>query len=212
MPSPKSRECWNPAVPPPPVAGAAVGNGLGVAEGLADGVAVGVIVGLADGVGVGVIVGLADGVTVGLTVPGENGGGVEGPEPEQPETAAEANMVKAAQPTTARLAPWPVPMMVVRIFMQAKRFGRPGEGSAGHSGSHCHPSRARPAGMAACRQDSISRWPATNGLARGIPAYEPRGIVLGRTGGKVTFSRLPELAARIAHCLEVPSEMSEDVQ
>ena len=121
MPSPKSRGCWNPAVPPPPVAGAAVANGLGVeglGVGLADGGGVGVIVGRADGVGVGVIVGLADGVTVGLTVPGENGGGVaEDPDPEQAETAAEANMVKAAQPTTAKLALWPVPMMVVRIFM-----------------------------------------------------------------------------------------------
>ncbi len=98
MPSPKSRGGWNPAVPPPPVAGAAVTNGLGVAEGL--------------------IVGLADGVTVGLTVPGENGGGVaEDPDPEQAETAAEANIVKAAQPTMAKLAPWPVPMMVVRSFM-----------------------------------------------------------------------------------------------
>ena len=109
MPSPKSRGCWNPAVPPPPVAGAAVANGLGV-EGLG--------VGLAGGVGVGVIVGRADGVTVGLTVPGENGGGVaEDPDPEQAETAAEANMVKAAQPPTAKLALWPVPMMVLRIFM-----------------------------------------------------------------------------------------------
>src|ERR1700685_447488 len=109
-PSPKSRGCWNPAVPPPPVAGAAVANGLGVEEfgvGLADGVGVG----LADGVGVGVIVVLADGVAVGLTVPGENGGGVaEDPDPEQAETAAEANMIKAAQPTTAKLALRPLPM------------------------------------------------------------------------------------------------------
>jgi hypothetical protein len=121
MPSPKSRGCWNPAVPPPPVAGAAVANGLGVeglGVGLAEGVGVGVIVGRAEGVGVGVILGLADGVTVGLAVPGENAGGVaEDPDPEQAETAAEANMVKAAQPTTAKLALWPVPMMVLRIFM-----------------------------------------------------------------------------------------------
>lgn len=121
MPSPKSRECWNPAVPPPPVAGAAVTNGLGVAEGLgvglADGVGVGVPVGLADELGVGVPVELADEVTVGLAVPGENGGGdAEDADPEQPETAAEAKMVKATQPTTAKLALRPVPVMVVRIF------------------------------------------------------------------------------------------------
>ncbi len=35
----------------------------------------------------------------------------------------------------------------------------------------------------------------------------------GRTGGKVTFSRLlPEVASRIARCLEAASEMSEDAQ
>ena len=109
MPSPKSRECWNPAVPPPPVAGAAVTNGLGVAEGLP--------VGLADGLGAGVPVGPTDEVTVGLAVPGENGGGdAEDADPEQPETVAEAKMVKAAQPATAKLALRPVPVMVVRIF------------------------------------------------------------------------------------------------
>jgi hypothetical protein len=121
IPIPKSRECWNPAVPPPPVAGAAVTNGLGVAEGLgvglADGVGVGVPVGLTDELGVGVPVELADEVTVGLAVPGENGGGdAEDAAPEQPETVAEAKMVKAAQPATAKLALRPVPRMVVRIF------------------------------------------------------------------------------------------------
>jgi hypothetical protein len=112
IPSPKSRVCWNPAVPPPPVAGAEVTNGLGVAEvlglGLAgDGVGAGMIVELADGAGAGVTVGPADGVTVGVTVPGENGGGVaDDPEPEQAEIAKEANMVRAMQPMTAKLAPW----------------------------------------------------------------------------------------------------------
>ena len=120
IPNPKSRECWNPAVPPPPVAGAAVGTGLGVAEGLG--------VGLADEVAVGMIVGLADEVADGRTLtlgvgvaepvaPGEIGGGVaEGEDPEQAETAAEARMVKVAQPTTANLALRPVPFMVVRIL------------------------------------------------------------------------------------------------
>jgi hypothetical protein len=123
MPSPKSRECWNPAVPPPPVAGATVGTGLGVAEGLGAGLA-----DVADRVAVGVIVGLADEVAVRLTLalgvgvaepvaPGEIIGGVaEGEDPEQAETAAEANMAKAAQPT-ANLALRPACLVVVRILM-----------------------------------------------------------------------------------------------
>lgn len=118
MPSPKSRECWNPAVPPPPVAGAAVGIGLAVGEGLG----VGLIVGLGDGlaVGLGLAVGVTLGVTVGvgeLVAPGEIAGGVAaGVDPEQAETAAEASIAKAAQ-QTVNLARRPVPMMVVRIFM-----------------------------------------------------------------------------------------------
>jgi hypothetical protein len=126
MPSPKSRECWNPAVPPPPVAGAAVGTGLGVAEGLgvglADGVTVGVIVGLADGLAP---TGRAEGRTLALGVgvaepvaPGEIGGGVaEGEDPEQAEMAAEASMAKATQPTTVSLARRPVPMTVARVLI-----------------------------------------------------------------------------------------------
>jgi len=117
MPSPKSRECWNPAAPPPPVAGAAVENGLGVGEGLGVGLAVGV--GLDDGVGVGrtlavgvgtpvvplgAFVGVADPVA-----PGEIAGGdaVDG-ELEQAETAVEANMAKVAQPAMVNLARRPV--------------------------------------------------------------------------------------------------------
>ena len=115
MPSPKSRACWNPAVPPPPVAGAAVENGLGVGEGLgvglADGVAVGVIVGVGVGlelalgvVPLGVLAGVADPVA-----PGEiDGGDAAGGDPEQAETAVEANIAKAAQPTMVNLAGRPV--------------------------------------------------------------------------------------------------------
>src|SRR5712692_8626524 len=47
-PRPKSRASWNPAVPPPPVGGAAVGNGLADGLGVAD--ALGVADGDADGV------------------------------------------------------------------------------------------------------------------------------------------------------------------
>lgn len=124
MPSQRSSECWNPAVPPPPVAGAALGNGLGVAEGLAVGLGVGVAVGLGVGVTVGLT--LAGGV-VALAValgrpeagaPGEIGGGAaEVEDPEQAETDAEASMANAAQPATVSLARRPVPMINVRIFM-----------------------------------------------------------------------------------------------
>jgi hypothetical protein len=109
-------------VPPPPVAGATVGTGLGVAVGLG----VGVVVGLGLVVGLGVVVGLADavGLTLELAVgvgepdaPGEIGGGVaEGVDPEQAERAAEPIMAKAAQPTV-NLALSGVPMMVLRILM-----------------------------------------------------------------------------------------------
>jgi hypothetical protein len=102
MPNPKSRECWNPAVPPPPVAGAAVGNGLAVAEGLGVGLGDGVAVGLTLGLGVvplGRVVGVGEPVA-----PGEMGGGDAPGEDEQPETVAEASMAKVAPPATASLA------------------------------------------------------------------------------------------------------------
>ncbi len=123
-PSPKSRECWKPAVPPPPVAGAAVGIGLGVAEGpgvaVADGAAVGVGVGLALALGVltlavplGTLPGVADPVPPGEIAGGDAAGG----DPEQAETAAEANMARTAKPTAANLALRPVPITVLRIFV-----------------------------------------------------------------------------------------------
>jgi hypothetical protein len=116
-PSPRSRECWKPAVPPPPVAGAAVENGLGVGEGLGVGLAVGV--GPADGVGVGLplavgvgtpVVPLGAFVGVGDPVaPGEiDGGDAVDPPPEHAETAVEANIAKAAHPTTVSLTRRPV--------------------------------------------------------------------------------------------------------
>jgi hypothetical protein len=109
-PSTKNGASWSPAVPPPPVGGAAVGNGLGeglrladaaarLAEGLADGLFVGPgeeVDGLADGllvdglvvdglvlaVGVSVpAVPLAEAVGPGEpAAPGENVAGVEGAE------------------------------------------------------------------------------------------------------------------------------------
>lgn len=127
---------WNPAVPPPPVAGAAVGNGLadglGVGDGkwlradaLAEGLAlvladVGLAVTVAVAVGVGVslgeIVDVAEAVPDGEP-PGENEVGVaEGEDPEQAETDTEASAVTVTQPITLNLALSPVPAMVVRIF------------------------------------------------------------------------------------------------
>src|SRR5260370_41469000 len=58
-PSPRSRVSWNPAVPPPPVAGGAVGIGLvewlsvtaGDADGGSEGVAEGVAGGVTEGLG-----------------------------------------------------------------------------------------------------------------------------------------------------------------
>jgi hypothetical protein len=121
MPSPNSRECWNPAVPPPPVAGATVGTGLAV------GLEVGVVVGLGLDVGLRVVVGLADGVAVGLALPlavgvgdpdapGEMAGGVaEGVDPEHADRATEPIMAKAAK-TTIDLALRPFPIVVVLIL------------------------------------------------------------------------------------------------
>jgi hypothetical protein len=123
MPSPNSRECWNPAVPPPPVAGATVGTGLAV------GLEVGVVVGLGLDVGLRVVVGLADAVAVGLALPlalavgvgdpdapGEMAGGVaEGVDPEHADRATEPIIAKAAK-TTVDLALRPFPIVVVRIL------------------------------------------------------------------------------------------------
>src|SRR6266705_1531294 len=117
-PRPRSRVSWNPAVPPPPVAGAAVGNvvadwlevadGLGVADGLA--LALGVV---ALAVPLGRMVGVAEPDT-----PGENEVGVgEGEDAVQAETDAEATMAKVTQQAAVNLALRPVPMVVVRIVM-----------------------------------------------------------------------------------------------
>ncbi len=136
-PRPRSGASWNPAVPPPPVAGGAVTSGLADSRGVTDGDAdrPGVADGDADRPGdadrlgegltleLGVTLALPLGWLVGVAEPvpaGANGVGVgEGDDPVQAETDAEASMVKVAQPATVNLAPRPVPMMVVRIFMGA---------------------------------------------------------------------------------------------
>src|ERR1700730_8541598 len=110
-PSPRSRASWNPAVPPPPVAGAAVGDGLagrlgdaaragdaegrGEAEWLGEGAGREDVGGLALGFGVAIPgVPLAEAVGVAdALVGGEDGGSAaEGGGVVQAETAAEARM------------------------------------------------------------------------------------------------------------------------
>ena len=112
--------CWNPAVPPPPVPGAAGGNELAGGPGDGGGVLAldggalegGALEGGALGggvLGVGVLpevsalgAPLAESVGVaGLDPPGENDGGVVGGElDEQADTDTVVSMVKAAQPST----------------------------------------------------------------------------------------------------------------
>ena len=123
-------------MPPPPVAGAAAGNGLagrlgdadrpGDAEGRGEADWLGEAAGREDVEGLGLgfgVVALAEplGRFVGVAepvAPGENVVGVaEGDDPVQAETEADASMVKAAQPTVVSLALNPVPAMIARTFM-----------------------------------------------------------------------------------------------
>ena len=127
-----SEACWNPAVPPPPVAGAAVGVGLGLA--VTDGDGLGVVDGDGVGEGDGLVVGL--GLELGLVlgeplgepdpvadapVEDEDEGVGSAPEDGFPEHAAmvtEASTVKMPQPTAASLVLGPVPVTVLRTFME----------------------------------------------------------------------------------------------
>jgi hypothetical protein len=116
-PRPRSKVSWSPAVPPPPVAGAAVGNGLadrlsgadGRAEGLA--LALGVVTRAEL---LGVTVGRAEAVRAGENVVGVAEG--EGEDAVQAETDAEASMATVAHPAAVNLPLSPVPVMVVCIF------------------------------------------------------------------------------------------------
>jgi hypothetical protein len=127
-PKPNTEACWNPAVPPPPVAGAAVGiavvEGLAVAERLADGL----VLGVADGLAEGLVLGVADGLEEELDeiladadadadAPGVSFGSVAlGADPEQAAIDAEASTLTITQPAAVSLAPNPVRTVVVRIF------------------------------------------------------------------------------------------------
>jgi hypothetical protein len=119
-PRQSSRTCWNPAVPPPPVLGAAAG--IEVSDGLgAGGLGLGVVALGVAALGVAAFGVLAPGVlalgvlpeagalgvplaepvgVAGLDPPAGNEGGVVGVEPEQADTDAVASTAKAAQPRT----------------------------------------------------------------------------------------------------------------
>jgi hypothetical protein len=159
-PRPTRKVSWNPAVPPPPVSGAAVGKVL--ADGLGGGVCewVGVGVGVGDGEWVGVGVSLAEGLVLGVGVmvavtvtvgeavgvaelvpvgdpPGDSDGGVaDGVPLVQAATEADASTVTVAQPIALNLAPSGFPAIVRRIFREPplRQAGRSRENAAGHKG------------------------------------------------------------------------------
>ena len=136
MPMTRSEACWNPAVPPPPVAGAAVGARLAVGLGLAEGDGLGVVEG--EGFVVGLGLGLELGLELGLWLvlgellgeldpvadaPGEDddegvGSAPEDGVPEHAAMAREASRVTMPQPTAASLVLDPVPVTVLRTFME----------------------------------------------------------------------------------------------
>jgi hypothetical protein len=143
VPSPRSRASWNPAVPPPPVGGGAVGNGLVEGLPVADRDADGLIDGLAEGPviergvltpavprdeAVGVAEALLAGEEVGRAAEGDDdvgsategeevGSAAEDEDVVQAAIATEASMVSMPQPTAVSLATSPVPTVMVRTFM-----------------------------------------------------------------------------------------------
>jgi hypothetical protein len=120
---------WNPAVPPPPVGGAAAGTGLivglDVCAATGEGVAVAVSVGptaalaVAVAVAVAVLVGVAVDVAEVLAEGDDEGRDAEGEDPPvQAEIATEASRAAMPQPTAVSLARSPVPTAVVCTFMK----------------------------------------------------------------------------------------------
>jgi hypothetical protein len=127
---------WSPAVPPPPVAGAAVGNGLADrlrrdarAEGLA--LALGVV---ARAELLAVTVAVAVAVLAGANVVGVASG--EGEDELQAETDAEASMATVAHPAAASLALSLVPMMMAACIFTGLLTRPAGKGNA--RGRHRH--------------------------------------------------------------------------
>jgi hypothetical protein len=138
----KSVACCIPAVPPPPVAGATVGVGVGV--GLENGVGVADGVDVAVGVPVGLPLSFAGRLTGAPEVVEVAGGEVEadasgGVDPEQAAIAAQASTAMAPKPMTLSIALSRVPAMapmVVRSFMEPPHAPRRCEGKA--HGRHRH--------------------------------------------------------------------------
>jgi hypothetical protein len=127
-------------VPPPPVAGATVGVGVGAETCVGVGVGVGVGVESCVGVPEGVPLPFAGRLTV-LPGDAEVAGGEDeadpgGVDPEQAEIAAEATTAMAPQPMTLNIALGPVPAMIVRSFMEPPHAPRRCEGKA--HGRHRH--------------------------------------------------------------------------
>ena len=137
-PTTASPASWNPAVPPPPVTGAAVGtrlgDGLGEGSGLglsdADGLAealalsdelalsLALALELDEAVLVAVEVSPAEPLAVGRNV---DGGGVEAEPEVQAESATQASMVVRPQPTTVSRTRCDVPAMAVRALIEPPR-------------------------------------------------------------------------------------------
>ncbi len=156
-PRARSRASWNPAVPPPPVAGATVMNGLG--DGLGDGLGVGdagaVCVGDGLALGLGelltVLLGEADDVGVAVRAGENEDETADGVAPEQAETAAEARMVMVLQPMTANLALCFGAALVERTFMKPPRTSPqgatavpvPGTGAGRENATRPAPSRPK---------------------------------------------------------------------
>ena len=137
----KSVASWSPAVPPPPVAGAAVSGAVEVGADAGAGVGVGVGVGVAVGVAfafAGRLTGALDDaeVAAGGEDEADAPGGVD---PEQAEIAAEASTAMTPQPMTLNIALGPVPAVaatIVRSFMEPPHAPRRCEGKA--HGRHRH--------------------------------------------------------------------------
>ena len=126
-PSTASPASWNPAVPPPPVTGATVGNGVvttGLGDGLAEGSGLGLLesdglgeadglaLALAEALGLGETLTDAEPVTAGVNT----AGGVE--LDVQAESATQASTVVKPQPTAVSLTRCAVHAMAVRAFIE----------------------------------------------------------------------------------------------
>lgn len=131
-PSTASPASWNPAVPPPPVTGAA---GYGVDKGVGDGLVKGSGLALADGDGLGEALALAEGLGEVLSLAalfaealtddepvtaGENTAGGEELDV-QAESATQASTVMRPQPTAVSLTRCAVHAMAVRAFIEPPR-------------------------------------------------------------------------------------------